>query len=76
MVDLPESPSVTAVGVICAAALAGSYLLSPRLPSVVLGVVGLAGVLGGIVILLRRRDYRQLRASYGDPGQLTEESED
>ena len=58
------------------AALAGSYLLSSRLFSLVLGVLGLAGLLGGSVIALRRRDYRQLRANYADPEQLTGERDD
>ena len=58
------------------AALAGSYLLSPRLVSHALAVLGLAGLLGGSVILLRRRDYRQLRANYGDPAQLSGERDE
>ena len=52
------------------AALAGSYLLSPRLLSLLLGL------LGGTVILLRRRDYRELRANYGDPAQFTDDPEE
>jgi membrane associated rhomboid family serine protease len=52
------------------AALAGSYLLSPGGLSVVAGVAGLAALLGGIVILLRRRDYRELRSQYADPDAL------
>jgi hypothetical protein len=58
------------------AALAGSYLLSSRLLSLVLGLLGLAGLLGGSVIALRRRDYRQLRANYADPEQLSGERDD
>ena len=58
------------------AALTGSYLLSSRLLSLFLGVLGLAGLLGGSVIALRRRDFRQLRANYGDPEQLTGEQDD
>jgi hypothetical protein len=58
------------------AALAGSYLLSSRLLSLVLGLLGLAGLLGGSVIALRRRDYRQLRAHYADPEQLSGERDD
>jgi hypothetical protein len=58
------------------AALVGSYLLSSRLLSLFLGVLGLAGLLGGSVIALRRRDYRQLRANYADPEQLSGERDD
>lgn len=58
------------------AALAGSYLLSSRLVSLVLGLLGLAGLLGGSVIALRRRDYRQLRANYADPERLNGERDD
>jgi hypothetical protein len=36
----------------------------------VVGVLGLAWVLGGVVVLLRRRDYRALRARYADPDSL------
>jgi hypothetical protein len=38
--------------------------------SAIAGVAGLAGVLGGAVILLRRRDFRELRSQYADPGSL------
>jgi hypothetical protein len=33
-------------------------------------MLGLACVLGGVVVLLRRRDYRALRARYADPDSL------
>ena len=57
--------------VLCgAAALAGSYLLLAGVLSILAGLIGMAGVLVGVVILLRRRDYRQLRSEYGDPGAL------
>jgi hypothetical protein len=52
------------------AALSASYLLPSRIPSLIAGVVGLAGVLGGSVILLRRRDYRELRSQYANPDSL------
>jgi len=49
-------------------ALLGSYLLAARgLLSLAVGVAGLLSLLGGIVVLLRRRDYRALRARYADP---------
>jgi hypothetical protein len=53
------------------AALIASYLLAARgALSLVVGVLGLAWVLGGVVVLLRRRDYRALRARYADPDSL------
>jgi len=53
------------------AALIGSYLLPSGVWSLIAGVVGFAGVLGGVVILLRRRDYRELRSQYADPDSLS-----
>lgn len=53
------------------AALLLSYLIAARpLLSHTLGLAGLLSVVGGIVVLLRRRDYRKMRAQYGDPGSL------
>lgn len=48
------------------AALVGSYLSPSRALSFAVGLLGLLGVLGGIVVLLRRRDYRELRSQYGN----------
>jgi hypothetical protein len=53
------------------AALVGSYLLPSGIFSLIAGVAGLMGVLGGAVILLRRRDYRELRSRYADPDSLS-----
>ena len=58
------------------AALAGSYFLPWRVLSLLAGVVGLVGLLGGSVILLRRRDYRELRSQYGNPDSLVEKEKD
>jgi hypothetical protein len=52
------------------AALVASYFLPSGVLSLIMGVIGLIGVLGGVVILLRRRDYRELRSQYGDPDSL------
>jgi nitrate reductase gamma subunit len=52
-----------AAGVI---ALFCSYMSPYRALSVIIGVLGFIGVLGGIVLLLRRRGFREMRAQYGD----------
>ena len=48
------------------AGLTASYLTS-GLTSAALGIPGLIATLGGFVLVLRRRDFRKMRASYGDP---------
>jgi Flp pilus assembly protein TadB len=53
------------------AALIVSYVLPSGVLKEVIGVIGLLAVLGGIVILLRRRDYRELRSQYADPDSLS-----
>jgi hypothetical protein len=53
-----------------AAASAGSYFLPSGLLSLFIGLGGIIAILGGVVILLRRRDYRELRSQYADPGAL------
>jgi hypothetical protein len=58
--------------IICGgAALLASYCLATRGGlSLAVGLLGLTGVVAGIVVLLRRRDYRELRAQYADPDAL------
>ncbi len=52
------------------AALAGSYFAPSGALSLLVGLMGFLGLLGGIVVLLRRRDYRAMRAQYGNPDTL------
>jgi hypothetical protein len=49
------------------AAIATSYLQPSSTMSFVIGIPGLIATVGGIVVLLRRRDFRRLRADYGNP---------
>jgi nitrate reductase gamma subunit len=53
------------------AALAASYRASSPLASVALGLPGLAALLAGSVVWLRRRNYRRMRASYQRPDALS-----
>ena len=54
------------------AGLVVSYFESSPLASVAFGLPGFAALLGGIVIILRRRDYRRMRAQYLRPDALSE----
>jgi Flp pilus assembly protein TadB len=51
-------------------ALAFSYLQTSGVLSVLLGLPGLIALLAGVVVLLRRRSYRRLRAQYDAPEAL------
>ncbi|MGH8217709.1 MAG: hypothetical protein ACREUT_03940 [Steroidobacteraceae bacterium] len=53
------------------AALVASYFAASALASASLGVPGLGALLGGIVVLLRRRGYRRMRANYARPDALS-----
>jgi CHASE2 domain-containing sensor protein len=58
--------------IICGlAVLLGSYLLAAHgVWSLLIGILGILLLLGGVVVLLRRRDYRELRSQYADPDSL------
>ena len=50
------------------AGLGVSYLIGDsHTIGLLVGLAGLAALLGGVVVLLRRRDYRELRSQYGQP---------
>jgi hypothetical protein len=50
------------------AALGVSYIIGDsHALGLIVGLAGLAALLGGVVVLLRRRDYRELRSHYGEP---------
>ncbi len=50
------------------AALGVSYLIGDsHVVGLLAGLAGLAALLAGVVVLLRRRDYRHLRSQYGQP---------
>jgi hypothetical protein len=58
--------------IICGlAVLGGSYLLASHgILSLFVGIIGLLVLLAGVVLVLRRRDYRELRSQYADPDSL------
>ena len=59
------------------AALGVSYAIGDsHAVGMLAGFAGLAAVLGGVVVLLRRRDYRQLRSQYGQPDLTQRQDQD
>jgi hypothetical protein len=58
------------------AGLVASYFERSPIASVAFGLPGFAALLGGIVIILRRRDYRRMRAQYLRPDALAEASQE
>ena len=50
--------------------LVASYFNPSHLMSFALGIPGLVAVIGGIVVLLRRRDFRKMREDYNDASLL------
>jgi nitrate reductase gamma subunit len=57
-----------------AAALGASYFAGSALVSGALGVAGLIALVGGLVVWLRRRDYRRMRTRYTHPDALANET--
>src|ERR1700722_9955851 len=53
-------------------ALIASYFQTSSTMSTVLGLPGFLALLAGVVVLLRRRGYRRLRAQYDAPDALDE----
>ena len=52
--------------------LGASYLLAAqRALSLAVGLLGLIALVFGIVVLLRRRDYREFRSQYGNPDSIS-----
>jgi Flp pilus assembly protein TadB len=49
------------------ALLVASYVYRETKWSAVVAVFGIVAVVGGIVVLLRRRDFRELRSQYENP---------
>jgi hypothetical protein len=58
------------------AALAASYLLAARgALSLAIGLLGLVTLVYGIVVFLRRRDFRALRSEYGNPDSISDDDD-
>jgi len=56
------------------AALGVSYLLAAHgALSLATGLLGLAALVYGIVVFLRRRDYRALSREYGNPDSISDD---
>jgi len=56
------------------AALGVSYLLAAHgALSHAIGLLGLIALVYGIVVFLRRRDFRALRSEYGNPDSISDE---
>ncbi len=56
------------------AALVVSYARTSGVVSGLIGIPGFVAFLGGIVLLLRRRDYRRMRQQYERPDALSEQA--
>ena len=59
------------------AALVVSYFIGDtHVVGLLAGLAGLAALLGGVVVLLRRRDFRQMRSQYGQPDLTQRQDQD
>jgi len=59
------------------AALGVSYFIGDaHVAGLLVGLAGLVTLLGGVVVLLRRRDYRDLRSQYGQPDLTQRQDQD
>ncbi|HET9108973.1 MAG TPA: hypothetical protein VFN79_17485 [Steroidobacteraceae bacterium] len=59
------------------AALGVSYIVGDtHAAGLVTGLAGLGALVGGVVVLLRRRDYRDLRSQYRQPDLLQRRDQD
>ena len=58
-------------------ALGVSYLIGDsHALGLLAGLAGLTALLGGVVVLLRRRDYRDLRSQYRQPELMQRKDQD
>jgi Flp pilus assembly protein TadB len=63
-ISRPLYEALPYIYIVCGlAALTASYVHPSKLMSLLLGLPGLLAVLGGVVVALRRRDYRQMKAN-------------
>ncbi len=63
-ISRPLYEALPYIYIVCGlAALAASYFHVSKVLSYALGIPGWIGVLGGVVVILRRRDYRQMKAN-------------
>ncbi|HUA24290.1 MAG TPA: hypothetical protein VMA54_09240 [Steroidobacteraceae bacterium] len=54
-----------------------SYLIGDsHVVGLLVGLAGLVALLAGVVVLLRRRDFRQMRSQYGQPDLTQRQDQD
>jgi membrane-bound ClpP family serine protease len=58
-------------------AIGASYLIGDsHVVGLLVGLAGLVALLAGVVVLLRRRDFRQMRSQYGQPDLTQRQDQD